>query len=204
MEQIRRCEWAGDDPLYIAYHDMEWGRPEHNDQKLFEMLILEGMQAGLSWITILRKREAFRAAFDNFDPNKVANYGAEKIEALMADKGIVRNRRKIESAVQNARLFLDIQEQYGSFDKFLWKYVDDTPIIGEVADMKSIPATTPLSDRISKDLKKLGFRFVGSTIIYSFMQAVGMVDDHAVWCFCHTCQRKKEDKIPKNITIQAD
>ncbi len=197
MEQIRRCEWAGDDPLYIAYHDMEWGRPEHNDQKLFEMLILEGMQAGLSWITILRKREAFRAAFDNFDPNKVANYGAEKIEALMADKGIVRNRRKIESAVQNARLFLDIQEQYGSFDKFLWKYVDDTPIIGEVADMKSIPATTPLSDRISKDLKKLGFRFVGSTIIYSFMQAVGMVDDHAVWCFCHTCQRKKEDKIPK-------
>ena len=203
-EQIRRCEWAGDDPLYIAYHDMEWGRPEHNDQKLFEMLILEGMQAGLSWITILRKREAFRAAFDNFDPNKVANYGAEKIEALMADKGIVRNRRKIESAVQNARLFLDIQEQYGSFDKFLWKYVDDTPIIGEVADMKSIPATTPLSDRISKDLKKLGFRFVGSTIIYSFMQAVGMVDDHAVWCFCHTCQRKKEDKIPKNITIQAD
>ncbi len=204
MEQIRRCEWAGDDPLYIAYHDREWGRPEHNDQKLFEMLILEGMQAGLSWITILRKREAFRAAFDNFDPNKVANYGAEKIEALMADKGIVRNRRKIESAVQNARLFLDIQEQYGSFDKFLWKYVDDTPIIGEVADMKSIPATTPLSDRISKDLKKLGFRFVGSTIIYSFMQAVGMVDDHAVWCFCHTCQRKKEDKIPKNITIQAD
>ena len=204
MEQIRRCEWAGDDPLYIAYHDMEWGRPEHNDKKLFEMLILEGMQAGLSWITILRKREAFRAAFDNFDPNKVANYGAEKIEALMADKGIVRNRRKIESAVQNARLFLDIQEQYGSFDKFLWKYVDDTPIIGEVADMKSIPATTPLSDRISKDLKKLGFRFVGSTIIYSFMQAVGMVDDHAVWCFCHTCQRKKEDKIPKNITIQAD
>ena len=204
MEQIRRCEWAGDDPLYIAYHDMEWGRPEHNDQKLFEMLILEGMQAGLSWITILRKREAFRAAFDNFDPNKVANYGAEKIEALMADKGIVRNRRKIESAVQNARLFLDIQEQYGSFDKFLWKYVDDTPIIGEVADMKSIPATTPLSDRISKDLKKLGFRFVGSTIIYSFMQAVGMVDDHTVWCFCHTCQRKKEDKIPKNITIQAD
>ena len=204
MEQIRRCEWAGDDPLYIAYHDMEWGRPEHNDQKLFEMLILEGMQAGLSWITILRKREAFRAAFDNFDPNKVANYGAEKIEALMADKGIVRNRRKIESAVQNARLFLDIQEQYGSFDKFLWKYVDDTPIIGEVADMKSIPATTPLSDRISKDLKKLGFRFVGSTIIYSFMQAIGMVDDHAVWCFCHTCQRKKEDKIPKNITIQAD
>ncbi len=204
MEQIRRCEWAGDDPLYIAYHDMEWGRPEHNDQKLFEMLILEGMQAGLSWITILRKREAFRAAFDNFDPNKVANYGAEKIEALMADKGIVRNRRKIESAVQNARLFLDIQEQYGSFDKFLWKYVDDTPIIGEVADMKSIPATTLLSDRISKDLKKLGFRFVGSTIIYSFMQAVGMVDDHAVWCFCHTCQRKKEDKIPKNITIQAD
>ena len=204
MEQIRRCEWAGDDPLYIAYHDMEWGRPEHNDQKLFEMLILEGMQAGLSWITILRKREAFRAAFDNFDPNKVANYGAEKIEALMADKGIVRNRRKIESAVQNARLFLDIQEQYGSFDKFLWKYVDDTPIMGEVADMKSIPATTPLSDRISKDLKKLGFRFVGSTIIYSFMQAIGMVDDHAVWCFCHTCQRQKEDKVPKNITIQGD
>ena len=197
MEQIRRCEWAGDDPLYIAYHDMEWGRPEHNDQKLFEMLILEGMQAGLSWITILRKREAFRAAFDNFDPNKVANYGAEKIEALMADKGIVRNRRKIESAVQNARLFLDIQEQYGSFDKFLWKYVDDTPIIGEVADMKSIPATTPLSDRISKDLKKLGFRFVGSTIIYSFMQAVGMVDDHAVWCFVILVSGKRKIRFRK-------
>lgn len=185
MEQAHRCEWAGDDPVYIAYHDHEWGRPVHDDNKLFEMLILEGMQAGLSWITILRKREAFRAAFDGFQPEKVALYDEEKIEKLMGDKGIIRNRRKIEAAIQNAKIFLEIQKNYGSFDKFIWEYVDHKPIIGNPKSAADLPANTPLSDRISRDLKKLGFKFVGSTIIYSFMQAVGMVNDHVVDCGWH-------------------
>ncbi len=190
MEQLHRCEWVGNDPVYQAYHDHEWGRPVHDDKKLFEMLILEGMQAGLSWITVLRKREAFRKAFDGFDPEKVACYNDEKIEKLMADKGIIRNRRKINAAVQNAKIFLEIQKEYGSFDTFIWSYVDHTPIIGNPASMADLPATTPLSDKISKDLKKLGFRFVGSTIVYSFMQAVGMVNDHMVWCSWHVNNEK--------------
>lgn len=182
MEKIRRCEWAGKEQIYIDYHDKEWGVPVHDDTKLFEMLILEGMQAGLSWITVLKKREAFRKAFDGFDPEKVALYGEEKKEKLMADKGIIRNRRKIDAAVQNANAFLEIQKTYGSFDKFIWGYVDNTPVIGNAKSVSELPASTPLSDKISRDLKNLGFKFVGSTIIYSFMQAVGMVNDHVAGC----------------------
>ena len=190
MECIRRCEWAGPDPIYIDYHDIEWGRPLHDDNKLFEMLILEGMQAGLAWITVLKKREAFRAAFDNFDPQKVALYDDAKVEALMADAGIIRHRGKINAAIGNAKAFLEIQREHGSFDAFIWAYVGDTPIINAPHSMEELPASTPLSDQISKDLKKRGFKFVGSTIVYSFMQAVGMVDDHMVWCPWHTNNRK--------------
>ncbi len=190
MEELRRCAWAGSDPLYIDYHDNEWGRPVHDDRKLFEMLILEGMQAGLSWITILKKREAFRSAFDNFDPAQVALYGQEKLEALMDNRGIVRSRRKLAAAVDNARAFLAVQRQYGSFDAFIWQYVDNTPILGSPASESDLPASTPLSEQISRDLKKLGFRFVGPTIVYAFMQAVGMVDDHVAGCFCHRDSRR--------------
>ena len=189
MEQIRRCEWAGPDPIYIAYHDNEWGRPLHDDTKLFEMLILEGMQAGLAWITVLKKREAFREAFDGFDPHKVALYSDDKIEELMGNKGIIRHRGKISAAIGNAKAFISIQEEYGSFDRFIWEYVGNNPIINTANSLAELPASTPLSDQISKDLKKRGFKFVGSTIVYSFMQAVGMVDDHMVWCPWHTKNR---------------
>lgn len=180
---MERCRWA--DPnsdLYIAYHDNEWGRPEHDDRKLFEMLILEGFQAGLSWLTILKKREAFRSAFDNFEPAVVAQYGPDKIEALMADAGIVRNRRKIEAAIQNARVFLAIQEEFGSFDRYLWDYTDGKVILNTDDEMR---AHTELSDRISKDLKRRGMNFVGTTIIYAFLQATGVVNDHELGCACH-------------------
>lgn len=189
MKQICRCAWAGDDQIYIDYHDNEWGRPLHDDNKLFEMLILEGMQAGLAWITVLKKREAFRAAFDNFDPQKVALYDEAKVETLMANAGIIRHRGKINAAIGNAKAFLDIQRENGSFDNFIWAYVGGTPIINTPRSMTELPASTPLSDQISKDLKKRGFKFVGSTIVYSFMQAVGMVDDHMVWCPWHTNNR---------------
>ena len=185
MNKKIRCSWAGDTPIYVDYHDNEWGRPVHDDRKLFEMLILEGMQAGLSWITVLKKREAFREAFDGFDPNKVARYGDDKIQELMANEEIIRNRLKMNAAVNNAKLFLEVAQEYGSFDKFIWNYVDDTPIMGHWKKFEELPATTPLSDKISKDLKKMGFKFVGSTIIYSFMQAVGMVNDHTTDCFLH-------------------
>lgn len=190
MEKLNRCGWAGSDPVYVAYHDNEWGRPEHDDRKLFEMLILEGMQAGLSWITILKKRENFRRAFDNFDPEKVAEYGDKKISELLGNTGIIRNRLKINAAVANAKDFLEIQKEYGSFDKFIWSYVGYTPIINRPKTLADVPASTPLSDKISADLKKRGFKFVGTTIIYSFMQAVGMVDDHVVSCFCHSENKK--------------
>ena len=180
-----RCRWAGNLPIYIDYHDNEWGRPEHNDGKLFEMLILEGMQAGLSWITVLKKREAFREAFDGFDPKTVALYNDKKIEELMANAGIIRNRLKINAAIVNAKLFLEIAEKHGSFDKFIWSYVDYAPITGHWEKIEDMPASTPLSDKISKDLKKIGFKFVGSTIIYSFMQAIGMVNDHITDCFVY-------------------
>jgi len=185
MDAKNRCSWAGDTPLYVDYHDNEWGRPVHDDRKLFEMLILEGMQAGLAWITVLKKREAFREAFDGFDPAKIALYDDAKIQELMANEGIIRNRLKINAAVTNARLFLEAVEKYGSFDKLIWGYVDHTPITGHQEKVEDMPPTTPLSDRISKDLKKMGFKFVGSTIIYAFMQAVGMVNDHVVGCFVY-------------------
>ena len=180
--QTNRCAWAGNDPLYVAYHDTEWGKPIHDDRLLFEFLILEGMQAGLSWITILKKREAFRAAFENFEPERVACFDQAKVEELMQNSAIVRNRRKIESAVKNAQHFLEIQNKFGSFDKFIWSYVDGEPIVNHPKTSADVPATSELSDRISRDLKKLGFSFVGSTIIYSFMQAVGMVNDHVDDC----------------------
>lgn len=192
MEQLHRCEWAGPEQIYIDYHDKEWGVPVHDDRKLFEMLILEGMQAGLSWITVLKKREAFRAAFDGFDPEKVARYDEEKVEELMANPGIIRNRRKIYAAIGNAKAFLEVQKNYGSFDRFIWNYVDNKPIIGSPKSIAELPANTPLSDKISGDLKKLGFKFVGSTIVYSFMQAVGMVNDHVVGCNWHVENRGKE------------
>lgn len=185
MCEKTRCAWAGDLPIYIDYHDNEWGRPQHDDTRLFEMLILEGMQAGLSWITVLKKREAFREAFDGFDPVKVALYDDAKIASLLANEGIIRNRLKINGAVKNAKAFLKVQETHGSFDSFLWAYVDGTPIQNHWETMAQNPATTPLSDRISKDLKKLGFTFVGSTIIYAFMQATGMVNDHVTECFLY-------------------
>jgi len=183
MSEKFRC--FGNTPLYADYHDNEWGRPVHDDNKLFEMLILEGAQAGLSWETVLKKREAYRGAFDSFDPRKVALYDDAKIAELMTNAGIIRNRLKINAAVINAKLFLEIAEKYGSFDRFIWAYVDDKPIVGHWERFEDMPTTTPISDRISKDLKKMGFKFVGSTIIYSFMQAVGMVNDHLKPCFVY-------------------
>ena len=181
MSEKIRC-FGGDLPIYADYHDNEWGRPVHDDNKLFEMLILEGAQAGLSWITVLKKREAYRKTFDGFDPKKVALYGETKIEELMANEGIIRNRLKINAAIINAKLFLELAEKHGSFDKFLWEYVGYKPVTSRCESFANMPATTPISDKISKDLKKIGFKFVGSTIIYSYMQAVGMVNDHLVSC----------------------
>jgi len=179
----RRCDWSGTDPLYTEYHDREWGAPLHDDQKLFEMLILEGMQAGLSWITILKKREAFREAFDRLNPARVAEYDGEKVRRLLQNKGIIRNRLKILAAVQNAKAFLEVVEEFGSFDRYIWRFVRGTPIQNRRVDLKEIPARTEISDAMSKDLKKRGFKFVGSTISYAFMQATGMVNDHVVDCF---------------------
>ncbi|MFP5350327.1 MAG: DNA-3-methyladenine glycosylase I [Gammaproteobacteria bacterium] len=180
----RRCAWAGADPLYVRYHDREWGVPVHNDKVLFEFLTLEGAQAGLSWLTILRKREAYRKAFAGFDPERVARFDARRIERLLANPGIVRNRAKIEATVSNARAFVTVQDLYGSFDLYLWRFVDGEPIQHR-RQPRGVPARTPLSDRLSRDLQQRGFRFVGSTICYAFMQAVGMVNDHTVGCFRH-------------------
>jgi len=182
MSMPTRCRWPGTDPLYVAYHDEEWGRPVHNDRQLFEMLILEGAQAGLSWITILRKRPAYRKAFDRFDARKIARYDAAKIRALMRDAGIVRNRLKIAGTVKNARAFLAVQKEFGSFDAYLWRFVGGAPIVNRPTATSGVVATSKESDALSKDLKKRGFTFVGSTIIYAFMQAVGMVNDHLVEC----------------------
>jgi DNA-3-methyladenine glycosylase I len=182
-EKTVRCAWAGTDPLMIDYHDREWGVPVHDDRRLFEFLILEGAQAGLSWNTILKKREAYREAFDGFNPNVVARYSAAKLQRLMADEGIVRNRLKIAAAVQNARAFLDIQKEFGSFDAYLWPFVGGRPVVNSPSAMRDVPARTDISDRLSKDLKRRGFNFVGSTICYAFMQAVGMVNDHVTTCF---------------------
>ncbi len=179
----KRCVWPGNDPLYCTYHDSEWGVPVHDDQKLFEFLILEGAQAGLSWITILRKRENYREAFDEFDVDRVARYDASKIESLLQDAGIVRNRLKVMATVNNAQIFLDVQKEFDSFDAFIWRFVDGRPKQNKWRNMGEIPATTPESDAMSKELKRRGFKFVGSTICYALMQAIGMVNDHTVNCF---------------------
>lgn len=182
MEKIR-CGWCGQDPLYVKYHDEEWGVPVKDDRKLFEFLTLETFQAGLSWITVLRKRENFRKAFDKFDYEKVAKYKDDKIAELMEDAGIIRNGAKIKAAVTNAQAFMQVQKEFGSFSAYIWKFVDGKPIINPMPDHKNVPAATPLSDEISKDLKKRGFKFVGSTVVYAHMQATGMVDDHLDACF---------------------
>jgi DNA-3-methyladenine glycosylase I len=184
MAEKKRCPWASDgDAEMVRYHDEEWGRPTHDERHLFEMLTLEGAQAGLSWSTILHKRANYRRAFANFDPSKVARFDARRVAALMDDAGIVRNRLKIESTVSNAGAYLQVQQQFGSFDRYLWSFVDQRPIINRPRAGSKLPAHTPLSDRISKDLKKRGFRFVGTTIIYAYLQAVGVVNDHARECF---------------------
>ena len=183
MTEPTRCLWAGNDPLSLRYHDEEWGVPVHDDRRLFEMLTLEGAQAGLSWRTILRKREAYRAAFAGFDAGRVSRFDARKVDALLEDPGIVRNRLKVESTVSNAKAFLSVQEERGSFDAFLWGYVNNSPIQNHWKSMAELPATSQASDRMSKDLKKRGFNFVGSTICYTLMQAVGMVNDHFVECY---------------------
>jgi len=185
MPSVKRCIWPGNDPLYCAYHDEEWGVPLHDDRRLFEFLILEGAQAGLSWITILRKRPAYRAALDEFDAQRIARYGTDKIESLLQNEGIVRNRLKIQAAVTNARKFLDVQEEFGGFDAFVWRFVDGSPRQNRWRAHAEIPAQTRESDAMSKELRRRGFKFVGSTICYAYMQAVGMVNDHTVDCFRH-------------------
>lgn len=180
---LKRCEWCLKDPLYIKYHDKEWGVPVHNDKKLYEFLVLEGFQAGLSWLTILRKRENFKKAFDGFNFNSVAEYNKRKVESLMNDAGIIRNRMKIEAAVSNAKHFLEVREEFGTFDKYIWSFTKYKPVKNKFKEMKDLPAKTELSDILSKDLKERGFKFVGTTIIYAHMQATGMVNDHVTGCF---------------------
>jgi DNA-3-methyladenine glycosylase I len=187
-----RCPWCGSDPLYVSYHDSEWGAPLHDERLHFEFLTLEGAQAGLSWITILRKRDNYRKAFANFDPQKVARFTPAKIEKLLGDAGIVRNRLKVESAVKNARLYLDLQAEFGGFDKYIWSFVDGRPKQNAWKSLREVPATTRESDALSKDLKRRGFKFVGSTVMYAHMQAAGLVNDHLVDCFRHAeVQRKR-------------
>jgi DNA-3-methyladenine glycosylase I len=184
-----RCTWCGEDPLYVTYHDQEWGVPVREDPTLFEFLILEGAQAGLSWITILRKREGYRALFDNFDVDKIARYSDKKLEKLLLDPRIIRNRLKVYGARKNACAFLEIQQSHGSFSDYIWDFVDGQPIQNQPQSMRDVPATTPISDKLSKDMKKRGFTFVGSTIMYAHMQATGMVNDHTIDCFRHNdCQ----------------
>jgi DNA-3-methyladenine glycosylase I len=180
---VRRCDWAAGHPLNLAYHDREWGVPAHRDRKLFEMLILEGAQAGLSWLTILKKRAGYRRAFAGFDPARVARFDRRKLGRLMRDESIVRNRAKIESAVRNARAFLKIRQEFGSFDRFVWGFVDGRPLVGRWKSMDAVPVKTPEAEALSKELKRRGMSFVGPTICYSFMQATGLVNDHLVRCF---------------------
>ena len=186
MAPKSRCTWPGEDPLYVAYHDEEWGVPEYDDRALFEKLILDGFQAGLSWITILRKRDNFRKAFDNFEPAKIARYTEPKIVKLLQNEGIIRHRGKIEGTIKNARLYLDIMDKEpGGFTHFIWKHVDGKPVQNKFDSMKGVPAETPMSQALSKELKKRGFTFCGPTIVYAFAQAVGMVNDHMTTCFRH-------------------
>ncbi len=183
VDVFSRCAWAGSDPLYMAYHDKEWGVPVHEDRRLFEFLVLEGAQAGLSWLTVLRKREDYRTAFDRFDPEKVAGYDSEKTDRLLLNPGIIRNRLKITSAVQNAKAFLRVQAQFGSFDAYIWRFVDGAPVVHAWKTVQEIPASNTISAAMSRDLSQRGFKFVGPVICYAYMQAVGMVNDHTTGCF---------------------
>ncbi|AQY22915.1 DNA-3-methyladenine glycosylase I [Riemerella anatipestifer] len=185
LKNKERCGWVTNDEIYINYHDTEWGEPVFEDKKLFEMLLLEGFQAGLSWITILKKRENFRQAFDDFNYTKIATYDQTKLKELLCNTGIIRNRLKIESSVKNAKAFIKVREEFGSFSQYIWRFVEHQPIKNEFKNLSEVPASTPLSDKISKDLKKRGFKFVGTTIIYAFMQAIGMVNDHVQTCYKH-------------------
>ena len=184
-DSLERCGWCQGSALYQHYHDHEWGVPLHDDQRLFEFLILEGAQAGLSWITILNKREHYRRVYDNFDPQRVAQYGADKVAELLADPGIVRNRLKVEASIANAQAFIEVQREFGSFDRYIWSFVDHRTLLNRWASLAEVPASTPQSETMSKALKKRGFRFVGPTICYAFMQATGMVNDHLTGCFRH-------------------
>lgn len=182
---MNRCPWCGDDELYVKYHDEEWGLPVHEEKKHFEFLVLESAQAGLSWITILRKRENYRKAYDDFDVVKVSQYDEAKILELMQNPGIIRNRKKIEASINNASRFIEIQKEFGSFDSYIWSFVNNKPLVNSWSDISEVPATSELSDRISRDLKKRGFRFLGSTIIYAHLQAIGIINDHLTSCFRH-------------------
>ena len=182
---MERCSWCGTDPLYVKYHDEEWGVPVHDETKHFEFLVLESAQAGLSWITVLKKRENYRAAYDSFNPVKVASYSEEKVNELLQNSGIIRNRRKIEASINNAKMFLNIQKEFGSFDNYIWKFVNYKPLVNNWVNISDVPATSELSDEVSKDLKKRGFKFLGSTIIYSHLQATGIINDHITGCFRH-------------------
>jgi len=184
-----RCPWGDSHPLYVAYHDREWGVPLHDDRRLFEMLCLEGAQAGLSWLTVLKKRPHYRKAFDRFDPRKIARYDARKRRELLADPGIIRNRLKVEAFVANARAFLEVRREFGTFDAYLWRFVGGRPLVNRRKTMKDVPAVTAEAEAMSRDLKRRGFRFVGPTICYAFMQATGMVNDHLVTCFRHRALR---------------
>lgn len=201
---LPRCHWCGDDPLYIAYHDEEWGRPQHDEHKLFEMLILEGAQAGLSWITILRKREGYRRAFHGFDPQQVAQMTEADVERLMQDSGIVRNRLKIRSAIRNAKVFLQLQQQHGSFDQWLWAHTAGVSQLNHWQSASECPATSPLSDCISRELKKAGMNFVGSTVIYAYLQATGVVNDHLLGCHQHPEYQPTADQAGQvsNTTVR--
>jgi DNA-3-methyladenine glycosylase I len=194
MVHKKRCDWLTEDAIYNAYHDTEWGVPLHDDTKLFEMLILEGAQAGLSWLTILKRRESYRQAYDRFDPAKIAKWDKAKIEALLKNPGIIRNRLKVQAAVINARAYLKVVGEFGTFDSFIWSFVGNSSIRNSWKNIKEIPATTPESDSMSKELKKRGFKFTGSTICYAFMQAVGMVNDHTVDCFRYDEINKQHNK----------
>ncbi|MDT0191677.1 DNA-3-methyladenine glycosylase I [Exiguobacterium sp. BG5(2022)] len=182
MEETVRCPWCGTDPLYVRYHDEEWGKPVHDDQKHFECLTLESAQAGLSWITILRKRENYRLAYANFEVQQVASFTDEDVERLLGDSGIVRNRRKIEASINNAKQFIKLQEEFGSFDSYIWSFVNDAPILNTWNRLEDVPATTELSERLSKDLKRRGFKFLGPTTVYAHLQATGLVNDHLTSC----------------------
>ena len=196
-----RCAWAGNDPLYIEYHDKEWGVPVYDDQKLFEFLILETFQAGLSWITVLKKRENFRKAFDNFDYHKISKYGDSKFDELIQNAGIIRNKLKIKATISNAQEFINIQNKFGSFSKYIWQFVNNKPIINKWKSINEVPATTELSDIISKDLKRRGFKFIGSTVVYAHMQATGMVNDHTIDCFRYSEVQNKQVLVASKVFI---